>query len=395
MLQFIVQFLPLIFLCAAFGVVLLNFDAVAEYVVYVISMLVQPKELLHVSNELAVPLPPQTQKKKFSLFRPIIRVWTLFNVLFFPDLDLGKLTGRKHKSSLEDINVYSEKTKQEIDKYSIKTYSVPDAKNIKNFRSALDPLGTTQPSSAFQQAFPDVVNIINKINKIDSPPVATSTIYDTLPDFQAYTGGSTPPPPVMEAPAFPPQVRTTEVVVPTQIPEPGTTMQVEEIIPPIARTIPTGQTENAEPEKFDAIAALERKVSELKKDKVSSVVSQVNYGELAQRSNEVNSTKISMPSIQPSAPLPKITTTPTATTAEEIHIVNESALPRVSDFSILPMIGKVITYTILSLPLLIVVGSIGYYLVLNKFNLGSLAGYPGWVSTTLEAFVKAYILRQS
>ncbi|MDQ3098520.1 MAG: hypothetical protein M3Q44_02130 [bacterium] len=367
MLQFVVQFLPLIFLCAAFGVVLLNFDSVAAYIVYVISMLIQPKELIHATNEFSsVPIPTPAQKKKVSFFHPLIRIWTLFIVLFFPSIDIEKATGRKTvKIKESQTSIYEEKTQEEANKYRIKTYSVPSSNNMSTFRTAMEPVAPL--SSPFQQAFPDVVNILNKINKIENPvnnkpqtivQEPENNISTTLPEFKAYAATSQETIDTVTSPTTQPAV----------IPEPSTT-------------------------EFDAIAALERKVSELKKETVKTVVSKVDYGEMTKYSSDVNSGKtitISIPEVQP---LPILKIEHAQAMPEESTVYKKNLLGFTMNLA--PMLGQIISYTLLSLPLLMVVGSAVYYLALNGFDLSSIGGYPGWVSSSLENFVKMYIIKSA
>jgi hypothetical protein len=76
MVEFLVQFLPLIFLCSAIGVILLNFDAIGIYIVYVLSMLTQPKEIIQASSSMMSPLPDRPTLKQKKATRKIERAKT-------------------------------------------------------------------------------------------------------------------------------------------------------------------------------------------------------------------------------------------------------------------------------------------------------------------------------
>jgi hypothetical protein len=380
MLQFIVQFLPLIFLCAAFGVVLLNFDSVAAYIVYVISMLIQPKELLHATNEMsALPVPTPEQKKQFSIKRPFIRIWTLFIVLFFPSIDVEKITGKKTKKAEAQVNVYLEKTQEVVNKYRIKTYSVPSS-DTSSFRSAMEPIAPL--SSPFQQAFPDVVNILNKINKIENPVTtkpqievaSANNITDTLPEFKSYDSSAV--------------VETTT----TTTSKPAAFTQPTHVL--ASKPLPK-ETGIANEPKFDAIAALEKKVSELKKDSVKAAVSKVDYAQMTEHSSDINNGKNFNITLNQEPQLPKLEIKHTEIVPEEAHVFKNNSDKITSSFNIFTLISKILFYTILSLPLLLVIGSVVYYLMIKGFDLTSLGGYPGWVTSSLENFVKVYIIKES
>ncbi len=369
-------------MCAAAGVVLLNFDAVAAYIVYVISMLIQPKELIQASHEIApIPLPP-TQKRKFSIFNPFIRIYTLFVVLFLPNIDVEKLTGKKSKRIAEvQVNVYSEKTQEEVNKYHIKTYSVPSTDNLKTFRNSIE---TGAPlSSPFQQAFPDVVNILHKINKFENPEdkrpappleIPENNMNDTFAEFTAYDSRTS-------------NVRSElpkQESIPVAIPKAPVllTKQAEEINLPVnplpeKPKMPPIHSSNS---KFDAIAALEKKVSALKNDTPKS----------SAMSNTKNvNVKVDKQELLPKLLIKKQDALPEGTP----HVFKNTVVTTIMSLNILPLIGKILLYTMLSLPLLIVIGSIGYYLATVGFNLGKIAGYPGWASSSLESLVKTYIIK--
>lgn len=353
MLQFIVQFLPLIFLCAAFGIVLLNFGSVAEYIIYVISMLVQPKEFANLTSTVA-PLPPPTpeNKRKFSFKRPFIRIWTLFLVLFFPNVDIEKMST---KSTLtedqENTTFYSEKAQEEINKYRIKTYSTPSS-NTTNFRSALDPVAPLSPT--FQQAFPDVANIINKITQTEERFISRH----------------------IPKPSFPTE----------EPPNTITNLTHNENL--------TSNSNSAEkrPEKFDALASLEKKVNDLTKNNTQENIHKVNYSQLTKKISEINNNgKTITVSLSTPQTLPKLSTESTSIGQQEIHVFGVNKEKNAS--KILPLVGSIITYTILSIPIIMVVGSLLYFIVLNGFNLTQIDSYPKWVSSLIESFVKTYILK--
>jgi hypothetical protein len=157
MLEILFGIMPLIFVCSAVGILLINFPTVSAYIVYVLSMMVKPHDLIQEAKEQSAPIEkPHEQKNKLMI--PFIRMATLFRVLFFPNIDIDS-TARVERSFAESAirNVYSEKAQEEINKYPIKTYSADALKDNNKFRYSYDPVDTVPLSNEFQKAFPDIV----------------------------------------------------------------------------------------------------------------------------------------------------------------------------------------------------------------------------------------------
>ena len=164
MLELLVRLLPLIFFSSAIGILLLNIRPLFTYFIYVISMAFQPKQLLQTSQQVEQK---DSVAYKFSLFTPFVRLWTLFRVLFLPDVDISTVIHRNNnpESSADWMSsVYVQKTQDEMSGVKIKTYSVSGSQDTSHFRSSFEPAVTPPVSEEFAKAFPSLTSQTESAN---------------------------------------------------------------------------------------------------------------------------------------------------------------------------------------------------------------------------------------
>lgn len=165
MIEFLLNILPLIFVCSAIGILLINFPTVSAYIIYVFSMLTKPQELLETSRQMSPT--SKTIPKQKNIFIPFIRAATLFRVLFFPNMDLESMANSKKQTPEETLrSIYSEKAQEEIDKYQIKTYSANALNDNSKFKYSYEPVDSIPLSDEFQKAFPDLTKKLSTQQKL-------------------------------------------------------------------------------------------------------------------------------------------------------------------------------------------------------------------------------------
>jgi hypothetical protein len=159
MLELIVRLLPLIFFSSAIGIFLLNIRPIFNYFIYVISMAFQPKQLLRTTQQVEQK-EANSVVYKFSFFTPFLRIWTLFRVLFLPDVDISSVIHKNSNSDDTNSNwmssVYVQKTMDEAAGVKIKTYSVSGTQDTSHFRSSFEPSVTPPVSEEFAKVFPSL-----------------------------------------------------------------------------------------------------------------------------------------------------------------------------------------------------------------------------------------------
>lgn len=117
-------------------------------------MAAQPKQLMQTTQQLEQRT---EQGYKFSFATPFIRVWTLFRVLFFPDLDMSGLIHKNENTQDDSLSTgaYLQKSQEDAaSQTKIKTYSVAGIKDTSHFRGSVEPV--PEVSSEFAQAFPEL-----------------------------------------------------------------------------------------------------------------------------------------------------------------------------------------------------------------------------------------------
>lgn len=128
MLEFILSVVPLILLCTAIGLLVINFDEVLSYLIYLAKSLVQPDQAYTQFAEPQLPNPEQQAVKQTLPFYkiPLLilrRCITLIRVIFLPDIHIS--TGLK-SSTDEEVNVFDATAQQEAQKSELKTYNTPN-----------------------------------------------------------------------------------------------------------------------------------------------------------------------------------------------------------------------------------------------------------------------------
>ncbi|MDQ3239298.1 MAG: hypothetical protein M3P33_02125, partial [bacterium] len=86
-------------------------------------------------------------------------------------------------------------------------------------------------------------------------------------------------------------------------------------------------------------------------------------------------------------PKPQIENTNPAQNIQTFHYSSNSTA---GGYSFGSAISKVLQYSIISLPLIIVIGSIIAFLLSTKFDLTKVGKYPQWVADNIEVAVKSY-----
>jgi hypothetical protein len=423
MLEILFGLLPLIFVCSAIGVILLNFEAVAMYIVYVLSMLFRPKELLSASN-----LTPSetTTKFKFTPFTPIIRLWTLFRVLFFPNIEFEAILSRKKPIVTEEQSFLSQNAAKTAAKFSIKTYTAVN-ENHSNFRNSYEPIVGPNLSTEFKKAFPQlsekalpfsepepepIILPVSETVAIDIPkremndPVSMS-ISEVIADekheviLPTTTGNFTSEKPIaQQQPEIPTIPSISEITV--EAPQPP----LPEPPKPSAPVKAAQELPSLKDDSFDAIAVLEAKVNKMKEIQTKSMAAENTSGishsivSPDQTILPTSETKLNLDMSKIHAPVETIPapTAPVQPSPESIakNITSFHSGPGISGISkVLPLILKIGVYGFLSLPLLVVVGSIIVYMVTIQFDFGQAGSYPKWVSNGIENFVKNNVISKT
>lgn len=126
MLEFILSVVPLILLCTAFGLLIINFDEVLGYLLYVAKNLVQTETPELPSNQLLTPDQVAPPKKSVPFYQYpfifIMRLVTLFQAIFLPEIHISARIGNH---PFEEANIFNATAQQEAQKSQIKTYNTP------------------------------------------------------------------------------------------------------------------------------------------------------------------------------------------------------------------------------------------------------------------------------
>jgi hypothetical protein len=424
MLEILFGLLPLIFVCSAIGVILLNFEAVAMYIVYVLSMLFRPKELLNATS--LTPL-ETTTKFKFTPFTPFIRLWTLFRVLFFPNIEFDAILSKKKPIATEEQSFLSQNAAKTAAKFSIKTYTAVNEKDHSNFRNSYEPIVGPNLSSEFKKAFPQLSEKALPFAEPKPEPIIlpiSETIATEIPTRQMNDPVSMS---ISEVVAD----EKHEVILPTTTEsftneKPIAQQQPDMLIGPqiSEASVETPQPTPPEPPKpmapvqaaqelpsvkdssFDAIAALEAKVNKMKETQIKSMPSENTSGishsivspdqtilPTSESKLNLDMSKIHAP-VEAPPPPPAPARPSTESLTKNITSFHSGA--GISGISkILPLIFKFGLYGFLSLPLLVVVGSIIVYMVTIQFDFGQAGSYPKWVSNGIENFVKNNVISKT
>lgn len=142
MLEVIFGLIPLIFICSAIGLILLNFDYVAQYVMYTFSNIISSKNVYQNVVLKNVQPPPKTDNQKnLNLFAITYvffkRTITLFKAIFIPDISIDLRPARMVK--IQSENIIEKIASKEIQKINLKTYSAVGSANQSNFRLSYIP----------------------------------------------------------------------------------------------------------------------------------------------------------------------------------------------------------------------------------------------------------------
>lgn len=161
MIEILVRLLPLIFFSCAVGIVILNIRSIFSYLIYVFTMASQPKRLIMTSEQIQNTQSNTTQ----SIFTPFIRIWTLFRVLFLPDVSISEIVHKNRDNNSDWISGYNMgKTREEGSSFIMRTYSASSIKDTSHFRTAMEPNTPVNVSSVFATTFPTIAN------KLKEPP---------------------------------------------------------------------------------------------------------------------------------------------------------------------------------------------------------------------------------
>lgn len=146
MLEVLFGLVPLIFVCSAIGLILLNFDAVAQYLIYSVSNLASSKKVYnqivhqeYIPSDLAL-----IEKKSKVAFNPIklistffTRLFTLIKAIFIPNIDIDIRPTKIAK--IQSDNLVQKIASQETNKLQIKSYSSVDEKKDTKYRLSYEP----------------------------------------------------------------------------------------------------------------------------------------------------------------------------------------------------------------------------------------------------------------
>lgn len=131
------------FVCSAIGLILLNFDAVAEYVVYTFSNLVSTKKAYQqVIHQEYIPQQldtPQTKRINpiLSIGTFIKRILNLIKAIFIPDIQID-LRPRSFAIA-QNENFVQKLASKETNKLNLKTYSAVDQSNHTDYKLSYAP----------------------------------------------------------------------------------------------------------------------------------------------------------------------------------------------------------------------------------------------------------------
>nr|AIA14772.1 Unknown Function [uncultured bacterium] len=294
-------------------------------------MLTQPQELIRSADPYALTPIQQTipTKKNFTLATPFIRMWTLFKVLFFPDLDIEAFLGRTAKE-VDEENVYTEKTREAVSKFNLKTYSAPTAKDTK-FRYSYQTVeeDASPPTAATSQTFNRINQMLTSVeNNIQSATHHQTDSTPATPVSQHVTKNS----PTLSVPKPPPTPTKIQSVNYSQL-----TSQSSQV-----NKLQSSQTVDAS---IQTILTPEERATEVV-NKQKLQVFQRNDG------------------------------------------LNDSAS------GIAKSIGRLLVYAILTSPMLAIILSMIIFLAQNHYRVSAIGNYPDWMSSQIEQFVRQNIIKK-
>lgn len=271
------------------------------------------------------------QHKSVGIF---VRIWTLFKVLFLPDLDFDALLHRNATTIDSSLDVFSEKTRQEVSKYKIKSYSVaPETTNA-------------QFKYSYEQVSPDQV-AQNRPEKItDIQMQEQHEAQDVELGIHHYTA-------------------TDEKTTPTYT----ATLQQQE-----------DQLLDIKTEQEHTLPLL----NNLKK--------KINFNEFNEESTRINNLtdrKSSDTADREQSVVETVENLP----MHYVTLQSEST-SRFSLADIMGGIGRLVSILVLSIPIIIVIATVIIFLSQNTWSLSKMGNYPTWISTSIENFVRNEIVKR-